>query len=190
MYVCIYLCMYACVYVNDVYVCVLCMYLCVCKYLCAYVFVYVCMQVWTCIYLCVCMSTYVWMNVCVICMSAFICMCMYVCTYVRTQSTHKSTSAPLGRQTVTHCYCTLTPIYIPAFSLFCCPYRLYSHVTALITVLMKWRKSNRKYDEMSDANLVFAHRFVLGSIPSKPWKQKINVPNNVVEYTEVFMIYF
>ena len=33
---------------------------------------------------------------------------------------------------------------------------------------------------MSGANLVVAYGFVLGSIPSKPWKQKTSVPNNVV----------
>ena len=203
-WVCMYVFMYVCVYVNDVYVCVLCMYLCVCIYVrmnfCMYVRMYVCKyeRVSICVYVCLRMCECMYVYICIMYVSIYLYMhvrkCVYVCMYVHmwelTQPTHKSTPAPLGRQAVTHYYCTSTPIYIPAFSLSCCPYRLYSHVTALITVPMEWRKSYRKYDEMSDANLVVAHRFLLGSIPSKPWKQKTNVPNNVVEYPEVFMIHF
>jgi hypothetical protein len=41
---------------------------------------------------------------------------------------------------------------------------------------------------MPDANLVVAYGFVLGSIPSKPWKQKTSVPNNVAP-TQIFLLY-
>ena len=176
MYLCGYVCMYVCIYV--------------CEYLCVYVFVYACVctnvSVCTCMHLCVyvCVRKYVY-----VCMYARA--CIYVHAWELTVKLHKYTRrpfdiAPLDRQAVNHCYCTLISTYIPTFSHFGYAY----HVIAFITVPMKWRKSQRKNDEMSDANLFVAYWFVLGSIPSKPWKEKTNVPNNGVAYPQICMIYF
>jgi hypothetical protein len=81
MYVCI-ACVYVCI-CMCIYVCV-----CMCAYLCAYVCMYVHMYVCTYVCICVCMYTCVWMYVCVLCMCVhvyvcvYVCMCAYVCVCV------------------------------------------------------------------------------------------------------------
>ena len=63
-----YVCMYIlCMYIY--YVCILCMYVCVC----------------ICVYVCICMHVrimYVCMYVCIMYVCMYMCVCMYVCTYV------------------------------------------------------------------------------------------------------------
>ena len=76
-----------CVYICFVYMCSVCM--CVCVYRCVCVCVYRCVCVYVCMCLCVhaCMRVYVYVYVCVcvyVCMRAcvFMCMRMCVCVYV------------------------------------------------------------------------------------------------------------
>ena len=62
-----------------VYVCTVCVYvcMCVCVYVCMFVCLYVCMCV--CVYVCMCVCVYVCMCVCVY---VYMCVCVYVCMYV------------------------------------------------------------------------------------------------------------